>query len=119
MLDKTRNKETGNLGEDAAVRFLQSRGYRILGRNLNFSCGEIDVLAEDHRVIVIVEVKTVRGAAFGPAQELVRRRKQEKLRQLASLIGQQHPNSSLRIDVVAVDYSTSPPAIELIQNAVN
>jgi putative endonuclease len=118
MLDKTKNKQTGNLGEDAASDFLKNKGYKILARNLFFAFGEIDILAEKDRSIVIVEVKTVRGCGFGLAQDLVRFAKQNKLRLLARAVEQQYPNRTVRIDVIAIDFSESEPKIEHIESAV-
>ena len=119
MLDKTSNKSTGNTGEDAAAEYLIEKDYRVLGRNLRLFCGEIDILAEDGKTIVICEVKTVRGAGFGLAQELVRYKKQEKLKLLARAVAQEYPTSTIRIDVIGVDYSTGEPKIEHIIDAVN
>ncbi len=118
MLDKTKNKQTGNLGEDTAADFLLTKGYKILARNLFFAFGEIDILAEKDRSIVIVEVKTVRGSGYGLAQDLVRFAKQNKLRLLARAVEQQYPGKTIRIDVVAIDLSGSAPKIEHIESAV-
>ncbi len=78
--NKTQNKNTGNAGEEIAADYLQKQGYKVLERNLSLSFGEIDILASQGKTIVIVEVKTVRGSGFGLAQELVRFKKQEKLK---------------------------------------
>lgn len=118
-MDKSKNKSTGNLGEDAAAEYLTGKGYKILERNLRLFCGEIDILAEDKRTLVIVEVKTVRGSGFGQAQDLVRHKKQEKLRSLARALEQKYPNRNIRIDVIGVDLSDpDEPKIEHLINAV-
>jgi putative endonuclease len=102
-MDKTKNKATGNWGEDRASEYLKTLGYKILERNLRLFCGEIDILAEDRKTIVLVEVKTVSGAGFGEAVELVRYKKQEKLKLLASALTQEYPKRDIRIDVIGVD----------------
>ncbi|OQB06671.1 MAG: hypothetical protein BWY19_00019 [bacterium ADurb.Bin212] len=118
-MDKTKNKTTGSVGEDIATDYLISKGYKILQRNLRLFCGEIDILAQENRTLVIVEVKTVRGAGFGLAQDLVRYKKQQKLRNLARAIEQEYPNRSIRIDVVGLDLSNpEEPKIEHLINAV-
>ena len=117
--NKRKNKETGNSGEEAAANFLIKLKYKILGRNINLKFGEIDILAEDKKSIVIVEVKTVRGGGFGLAQELVRYKKQQKLKLLARALSQQYPNRTIRIDVIGVDYSSGEPEIEHLINCVN
>lgn len=119
-MDKTRNKSTGNEGEQRAYEYLVSKGYKILERNLKLFCGEIDILAEDRGTIVIVEVKTVSGSGFGDAVDLVRYKKQIKLRTLARAISQEYPNRTLRIDVIGVDkYAGGDEAINHIENAVH
>lgn len=54
-MDRT---ETGKLGEDLAVSYLKKSGYAVLHRNWRFSRSEIDIIAEQDGVIVIIEVKT-------------------------------------------------------------
>ena len=118
MFDKTKNKLTGNTGEDIVAQYLRENGYKIIERNLVFEFGEIDILAEYKKTIVIVEVKTVRGGGFGQAVDLVRFAKQNKLKLLARAIEQQYPGRTIRIDVVGVDLSNVEPKIEHIESAV-
>jgi putative endonuclease len=117
-MDKSQNKETGSEGEEIAAEYLEKLGYKILDRNLELFCGEIDILAWDHRTIVICEVKTVKGTGFGPAKDLVRHRKQQKLRTLARTIEQQYPDRNIRVDVIGVEMYCNPPKIEHLKNVV-
>ena len=52
----------GHWGEDAAVRYLKTRGYEILDRNYRSSWGEIDIIARQRDVLAFVEVKTAKLA---------------------------------------------------------
>ena len=113
-MDKTGNKDTGNYGENLAAEYLEKLGYKILERNLKLFCGEIDILAQDRNTIVIVEVKTVRGSGWGSAHNLVRNKKQKKLRLLAAAVAKEYPGRDFRIDVVGIDERE----IEHIKNAV-
>jgi len=117
-MDKSKNKSTGNEGEDIAAQYLEGKGYKIIDRNVVLPYGEIDILASWQNSIIIVEVKTVRGSGFGLAQELVRFKKQNKLRLLAKSVCQKFPSKTVRIDVLGVDLSENPPAIEHIESAV-
>ena len=85
-MDKKSNKKTGDLGEEIAAEYLESKGYKILERNYILFLGEIDILAELKKNLIIVEVKTVRGSGFGLAQDLVRFKKQKKLLNLAKAL---------------------------------
>ena len=58
----------GTLGEVRAEQYLVEQGCRILARNAAFPGAEIDLIAQDGRVIVFVEVKTRgEGALAQPA----------------------------------------------------
>ncbi|MDO8444115.1 MAG: YraN family protein [bacterium] len=116
--DKTKNKLTGGEGEEIAALYLEQKGYKIIDRNVEFPFGEIDILARTRKIIVIVEVKTVRGGGFGEAVDLVRFAKQKKLKLLARAIEQQYPDKTIRIDVVGVDLTCSEPKIEHLESAV-
>lgn len=118
-MDKRQNKETGREGEEIATEYLRKLGYKIIERNLKLFCGEIDILAQDYRTIVICEVKTVKGAGFGPAKDLVRYKKQQKLRTLARAIEQQYPKSQIRVDVIGVEDYYNPPKIEHLKNVIS
>ena len=50
--------DVGRHGEEIAVSYLVENGYRILGRNITFKVGEIDIVAEKDDVLCFVEVRT-------------------------------------------------------------
>ena len=54
----TEKRKTGNIGEDAAAKFLRKHGYRILERNYAELGAEIDIIAKNREYYVFVEVKT-------------------------------------------------------------
>ena len=97
-----------------ATEYLQSIGYEIIERNKIYPFGEIDILARDGKTIVIVEVKTVRGSGWGSAHDLVRSKKQQKLKTLALAVIKDYPGKDIRIDVIGIDKEK----IEHIKNAV-
>ncbi|MFA5158333.1 MAG: YraN family protein [Patescibacteria group bacterium] len=113
-MDKTRNKKTGSYGENLTAKYLESIGYKIIERNKTYPFGEIDILARDGKSIVIVEVKTVKGSGWGAASDLVRHKKQEKLKMLALVVSKEYPDTDIRIDVVGIDNGI----ISHIKNAV-
>jgi putative endonuclease len=108
----SRNARIGRLGERAAERFLEQRGYRVLDRNWRSPApeqrGEIDLVLRDRRALVVCEVKTRTGAALAHPAEAVTPEKAARLRRLAALWMRTHPpgrlrgGSAVRIDVVAV-----------------
>jgi len=96
--------DLGRFGEDTAARGLAAQGWRILDRNWRCRLGEIDIVAQDGGDLVVVEVKTRRGTAFGPPEEAVTQAKLARLRRLAAawLGAQDRRFDGVRVDVVAV-----------------
>lgn len=98
---KALNRQTGKLGEEVAVKELESKGYQVLKRNFSNKFGEIDIIAKDKKVLVFVEVKAKKGVDFGLPEEMVGKGKLHKIRNMAMIYtsGREVP---CRIDVVAV-----------------
>lgn len=111
-------KQTGNFGEDLTTRYLKKHGFKILARNYTTKIGEIDILARQKDVIVVVEVKTKSGSDFGEGFEMVNYFKQKKLLSLAKLLQTKYPDRTIRIDIVSVDATQNPPEIKHFENAV-
>ena len=59
------NKITGSQGEAIAQKFLKDQGYKILATNFTCKIGEIDIIAQQKKTIVFVEVKTKSNLDFG------------------------------------------------------
>jgi putative endonuclease len=94
----------GRYGEDVAARHLLDAGMAVLERNWRCEHGEIDIVARDGDVLVVCEVKTRSGTAFGTPAESVTRAKVARLRRLTAAwlaAHDVHP-ASVRIDVIAV-----------------
>ncbi len=106
----------GRQGEEAAARYLQSQGMKIVERNLRTPVGEIDLVAKNRRVLAFVEVKTRRGTAFGSPGEAVGPRKQRQIVQTAKWYLNDKPHKGLqpRFDVIAVIVSGETFQIEHI-----
>jgi len=93
----------GKKGESLAYQHLKNKGYRLVGQNIKFFCGEIDLLMQDGDSLVIVEVKAKSDDSFGQAHDMITNKKKKKLLQLAHTLNQKYPDKSIRIDVVAID----------------
>jgi putative endonuclease len=97
-------QQLGIDGEALAERLLRRAGLRILERRFRTRLGEIDLIAEDGRVLVFVEVKARRGLAFGRPAEAVDRKKQRRLTRVALLYLQRRGwlERACRFDVVEI-----------------
>lgn len=74
---------SGKLGEDAAVNFLEKYGYKICARNFRGRWGEIDIVAKDGDCIVFVEVKTRQYTSYGRPRNLLASKARRKLQNSA------------------------------------
>ena len=94
----------GQYGEDLAARYLAEAGFAILERNWRCELGEIDIVARDGNALVVCEVKTRRGLAYGSPLESVTYRKLATLRQLLGRWLQEHDlrPPEVRIDVIGI-----------------
>jgi putative endonuclease len=94
----------GKAGEQAAVSYLESCGFRILDRNWRCADGEIDIVAADRRTFVVCEVKTRSGTRFGTPLDAVGQAKRRRLRRLAAQWLAVHAVrfDQIRIDVVGL-----------------
>jgi putative endonuclease len=130
LLDPRRS--LGSRGEELATQALQRAGLTILARNWRCAVGEIDIVAQEQAPdftqggvmapwLVLVEVRTRRGANFGSARQSITPRKAAKLREVAThYVQAQQWHGSWRIDVVAVEMDSRGHllAIDHIRHAV-
>jgi len=103
---KSRNREIGKLGEDAAAAFLEKKGFQIMARNFATKFGEIDIIFKDGDKTVFAEVKTKMGQEFGTPEEMFTKGKMTKVKRMATVFlkGEEIP---CRIDMIAVDMDKS------------
>lgn len=103
-------REEGMLGEAAAARYLEEKGYRVLARNLREGKDETDLLAQTGNTLVFCEVKTRRQYPdlpdrFGSPGDAVDARKRAALIRGAETYLAEHPETAelfVRIDVIEV-----------------
>lgn len=115
-----KRKQIGRQGEDLAVAYLLSQGYRIVERNWRCPTGELDLVAAWGETLVFVEVRTRSGLRFGLAEESITPAKQARLVELAQAYLQEKslPLQPWRIDVIAVQLGRGAPQVKHFENAV-
>jgi putative endonuclease len=69
----------GLAAEEAAIRYLQSRGWHVVAHRFRAGRIEIDVVARQGSLVAFVEVKARRGQAFGTPFEAVTGAKRREL----------------------------------------
>jgi putative endonuclease len=119
------SQAVGRAGEEFACAYVESLGYAVLGRNLRLGRNEIDILAMDGDVLVVIEVKTRLSEGFGLPEEQISSSKVRSLYQLASRISAIHGGATVRVDVVAIrasglgPYGLTEPNLSHIHNAIS
>lgn len=94
----------GGTGEDLAVKYLETHGYRILDRNYTTDIGEVDIFATDEKTLIAVEVKSRLSLEYGTPAEAVGYNKIKKISQVTSQYIKQFRlyDVPVRFDVVEV-----------------
>lgn len=94
----------GRAGEDAALRVYERRGFALVARNWRCPLGELDLVLVRRDLLVVCEVKTRSGAAFGGGYEAVTWSKRRKLRSLAETFVERSGlrDARVRFDVASV-----------------
>lgn len=97
------NQAKGRTGEDRARRHLEGRGCRFLAANARTPFGEVDLIMQDGRETVFVEVKTRSGPAFGAPTEAITSAKLARMTRTAAWwMAENGRTGPWRVDAAAV-----------------
>lgn len=112
--------ETGKIGEELSIKYLQQNGYTIIQRNFECRQGEIDVIAKDKEEIVFIEVKTRASAKYGLPKEAVNQIKKKHIYKSAEfyIFLNKLEGKPVRIDVIEVYKRQNKFKIKHIKNAI-
>lgn len=107
MFGKNRKKRInpqGIEGENLAVKYLETHGYRVLDRNFTTAVGEVDIFATDDRYLIAVEVKSRLSLEYGTPAEAVGHDKVKKISQVTAQYIKKYRlfDVPVRFDVVEV-----------------
>ncbi len=112
--------DLGKLGEEQAVARLKKEGYRIILRNYRNTFGEIDIIAQDGKILCFVEVRTRTQDWHGHPFDSISLTKQKKIIRAAQgyLAERDAQDTEARFDVVAVTpQENGGCSVELIKDA--
>lgn len=102
----------GDLGEQLAVNYLKKQGYKILARNFKTRVGELDIVAQKGRLLIVVEVKTLNSKLspdnlnFFPETHFHQAKKQRLKRTIELfLLSEKLPaeKQPIRVDLIALE----------------
>ena len=98
-----KNNLSGAWGEALAAKYLMKKRYKLVATNFRSRFGEIDLIMENRKYLVFVEVKLRKSDAFASACEYVDGRKQDRIRTTAEIYLSQYPtNLQPRFDVIEI-----------------
>jgi putative endonuclease len=108
----------GAEGEKAAVHYLESKRYAILEKNWRYRKDELDIIAEEAGILVVVEVKTRAAWQLEEAEKSVTRAKQRRIVRAAdAYMKQKNLFQEVRFDVMVLTQIASGFEIRHIPDA--
>jgi putative endonuclease len=102
---KTAHLTSGKIAEETAHQFLLAQGLKPVARNFRCKQGELDLIMQDQRTLVIIEVRYRKSDRYGSAAETVTTTKQSRIIAATHCYlsqSPQHNNCPIRFDVVAL-----------------
>ena len=116
------SKLIGAWGEAVAAEYLRKKHYKIIASGYHSRFGEIDLIAQNRKYLIFVEVKLRKSSNFAQAREYVDTRKQDRLRLTASIYLSQNPtNLQPRFDIIEIyapeGMATTSPEIYHMEDA--
>ena len=114
----SKHLETGRQGEERAAAYLTGRGFEVVARNYRRRRAEIDLIVRRAQLLVFVEVKTRRSAAYGLPEAAVTRAKAARVIGAAEhYIRENNWLHEIRFDIVSVLFVNGAAEIEHLEDA--
>jgi len=103
---RTDTRVVGADAENVAYRYLKQHGLTPVRRNFRCRLGELDLIMQDGRCLVVVEVRFRGSKSFVTAGLTIDNRKQQKIIRTAAMFlawNERFANNPLRFDVVGIN----------------
>lgn len=118
IMNNLSHLELGQKGEYIAAQFLIEKGYEILKTRWIYKHKEIDIIAKQNNVLVVVEVKTRSNDKYAQPEEAVDYKKQHFLSEAAEAFIQDYTDfTDVRFDIIAIILKQDEYNIYHIENA--
>ncbi len=115
-----KRKQLGNDSEAIARHYLEQRGYQLVQSNFQCKSGEIDLIMQNEKMLVFVEVRSRSSSVYGAPAETVDYSKQNKIRKTAAYYLYRNPRFTehyCRFDVVSILWEKGQANIQWFQDA--
>lgn len=97
------HNDLGTWGEEIACEYLRHGGFRILDRDWKYGHRDLDIVAIENDVLVIIEVKTRRNERYADADEAVNATKIRSLSIAANAYIKNHcMDNEVRFDIITI-----------------
>ncbi|MEZ5495678.1 MAG: YraN family protein [Gammaproteobacteria bacterium] len=110
----------GDYWENIAYKYLKKNKLKLVQRNYYSKFGEIDLVMQDEKALVFIEVKYRKNSEKVSAIESVTLSKQKKIIQTAKLFlleNNKYNNWNCRFDVLSIEGDKKNPHIQWFKNA--
>lgn len=95
-----------------AAQHFAREGFVVVQKNFYTRYGELDLIVQKGKLLVVVEVKWRRNASFGCAADGITHTKQQRMRRAAARYLQTHPHAGpVRMDALLID--GTPPSLHI------
>lgn len=112
------NQQQGLLGEEYAIAHLRSKGMHIRHVRWRYMQYELDIVAEQDGVLVVVEVKTRSSDAFGYPENAVKSKKHTAIKHATEAYLETYDwSGEVRFDIIAVIQNGSGVTIDHFEDA--
>jgi len=111
-------QQLGRDTESRSATLLEAAGLQILKRNYRCRGGELDIIASDGQVLIVVEVRLRSSQRYGGAAASITWRKRQRIVRATRHLLASHPNLArlpVRFDALVASDTHAP--LEWIRNA--
>jgi ribonuclease HII len=99
----------GQIGEDAAARYLEQSGYEIINRNWRTKWCEIDIVARKGEILYFIEVKYRQDTAHGDGLAAITSKKLRQMAFASALYMQRyHGNENPQLAAISISGTARP-----------
>ena len=117
---KQTSHNIGQQAENACCKYLQQQGLKLVAKNYRGHRGEIDIIMQDDKTLVFVEVRFRKNNFYGSGLESVNIQKQQRILNTAEQYLQNETKlKNGRIDVVAMSEKPQNEPIDNNENSYN
>ncbi|MEQ1766284.1 MAG: YraN family protein [Methylotenera sp.] len=113
---KLSKNNTGLEAEKLAATFLANHGLKLVMQNYHCKYGEIDLIMQETKTLVFIEVRLRSNSQFGSAAASITPQKRQKLILTAQHYLQQYGDCQCRFDAILMDKADTKH-IQWLRNA--